>query len=183
MRLFIGIDLDDSLKQSIREFQSELKKNGIAGSWKAIENFHLTLEFLGEIDPNRVPVLINILPQGVKNAKPFQLRIEGLGAFPNMRRPHTLWTGVGGSIKELHQLKNDLHHELIRNGFALENRAFKPHITLASRPQLNDIDLSGFRTKELGRLTVTEVILFESRVLGGKRVYTDLYRSILQKWS
>jgi len=62
----------------------------------------------------------------------------------------------------------------------LEERQFKPHITLVSRPKLDNIDLSVVHTKQLGEFRVAEVVLFESRAIGGKRVYIDLYRADLE---
>ncbi len=51
MRLFIGIDLPDSIKQTLFEFQTILKAMGLKGAWKTRESMHITLEFLGDIPP------------------------------------------------------------------------------------------------------------------------------------
>ena len=53
---------------------------------------------------------------------------------------------------------------------------FTPHITLASRPKLTDLDLSVVQAKKLGEFMVEEVVLFESRAICGKRIYMDLHR-------
>ena len=108
---------------------------------------------------------------------PFGLTIGGIGAFPSLKQPHTLWTAVSGSLTELNRLRHDLHHELQIKGFELDERLFKPHITLASRPKLDKADVSVVRTKILGEYMVAEVVLFESRAIGGKRVYSDLVRA------
>jgi 2''-5'' RNA ligase len=179
MRLFIGIDLPDEQKQTLLEFQSELRHHGVNGLWKSEENFHITLEFLGELESNTLSIITEILSKGAENHKRFNLNLGGLGAFPSFIRPHTLWTGVGGSLNELQQLRNEIHTELAKKGFLLEDRGFRPHITLASRPKLNDIDLSVFQTKKLGEFNVGEVVLFESRAIRGKRTYTNLYGASL----
>ncbi|OLN32830.1 RNA 2',3'-cyclic phosphodiesterase [Desulfosporosinus metallidurans] len=179
MRLFIGIELPDAIKQTLLEFQSELRHHGVDGLWKSEENFHITLEFLGELDHNALPIITETLSKGVRKHSRFMLSIGGLGAFPSFKRPHTLWTGVGGSLSELDQLRDEIHTELAKNGFILEDRKFKPHITLASRPKLYDIDLSVFHTKKLGEFIVKEVVLFESRAIGGKRTYMNLYSTSL----
>lgn len=179
MRLFIGIDLPDEIKQTLLEFQSDLRHHGVNGLWKSEENFHITLEFLGELELNTLPIIIETLSKGASKHTRFKLNIGGLGAFPAFKRPHTLWTGVSGSLNELYQLRDEIHTELAKNGFILEDRKFKPHITMASRPKLDDIDLSVFHTKKLGEFIVEEVILFESRAIGGKRTYTNLYGSSL----
>lgn len=179
MRLFIGIDLPGEIKQTLLEFQSELRHHGVDGLWKSEENFHITLEFLGELDYNALPIITETLSKGVCKHTHFRLNIGGLGAFPSFKRPHTLWTGVGGSLSELDQLRDEIHVELTRNGFILEDRKFKPHITLASRPKLCNIDLSVFHTKKLVEFIVKEVVLFESRAIGGKRTYMNLFSTSL----
>lgn len=176
VRLFVGIYLPKVIKQSLLEFQSELRQLGISGSWKLLENFHITLEFLGELDFNAIPALTDTLFKAVRDNKSFVLNIGGLGVFPSLNRPNTLWTTVKGGLLELNRLQNEIHVELAKNGFELEDRKFKPHITLASRPKLNDIDLSAINTKQLGEFIVDEVVLFESRAIRGKRIYIDLHR-------
>lgn len=177
MRLFVGVDLPAEIKQSLIKLQSELGHLGVSGFWKSIDNFHITLEFLGELEPDKVSVLTETLTKVASNYQPFGLNIGGLGAFPSLKQPHTLWAAVSGSLTKLNRLRCDLHHELKLEGFKLDERQFKPHITLASRPKLDNIDFSVVRTKILGEFMVAEVVLFESRAIGGKRVYTDLYRA------
>jgi len=177
MRLFVGVDLPAEIKQVLLEFQSELRLLGVNGSFKSQDNFHITLEFLGELDYNKIPELIETLTKVVSNYKPFEINIVGIGAFPSFKQPHTLWTAVNGSLTELNKLRDDLHRELKNKGFVLDERQFKPHITLASRPKLENIDFSVFHAKRLGEFMVTEVVIFESRTIAGKRVYADLYKA------
>jgi 2'-5' RNA ligase len=174
MRLFIGIVFTPEIKRNILYFQSELKQMGLAGYWKAEENFHLTIEFLGEMQPQVVPVISSILKQAAVNKQPFTLGLEGLGGFPSLNRPHTLWTAVSGDRAELLRLRDDIHRSLLHQGFKLEERPFKPHLTLASRPVLGYTDLTALQTRKLGVFEVKDVILFESRVIRGKRTYTGL---------
>jgi len=177
MRLFVGVDLPAEIKQTILKFQSELRHLGVNGFWKSLDNLHITLEFLGELEPDKISALTETLTKVASNYKPFRLTIGGLGAFSSLKQPHTLWTAVSGSLTELNRLRYDLHHELKIKGFELDERQFKPHITLASRPKLDNIDFSVVRSKILGEFMVEEFVLFESRAIRGKRVYTDLYRA------
>ncbi len=175
MRVFMGIDLPAALKQVLCEFQAEIKDLGVKGSFKSQENFHITLEFLGEIDPAAKPVLMDVLSCVVRKHRPFLLHIGGIGAFPSFRRPHTLWTAVDGDLRELNKLRDELHDELENRGFVLEKRTFRPHLTIVSHPRLGVADLSSIRTKQLGEFLVVEVILFESKLNEGKRIYEALH--------
>lgn len=182
MRLFIAVDLPAEIKQALLELQSELKQLGINGFWKSPDNFHITLEFLGEVEPNKIAVLTETMSKVVQHYGPFSLSITGIGAFPSLKKPHTLWTAVsGGSLSELFRLRQDLHHELKNKDFNLDERKFKPHISLASRPTIDKIDISSVRSKILGEYMVTEIVLFESKVIRGKRVYLDLFRAVFGK--
>jgi 2'-5' RNA ligase len=177
MRLFIGVDLPAEIKQALLRFQSELKELGVMGFWKSPENFHITLEFLGELESDQVAVLTETMSKAASHCRPFGLTIGELGAFPSFKRPHTLWTAVRGNLAELNRLRQDLHQELKNKGFNLDERKFKPHISLASRPKLDKIDISLVRSKILGEYMVAEIVLFESKVIHGKRVYINLFRA------
>jgi 2'-5' RNA ligase len=179
MRLFIGIELPVELKDSLLQFQSELKSLGVNGYWKSQENFHITLEFLGELERGRIGLIEEVLFKVAKNNPPFKVSLGGIGAFPSFNRPHTLWTTLGGSLEGLNRLRDEIHIDLAERGFVLENRQFKPHITLASRPVLAKADLSSVYTRVLGEFTVSEVALFESSVILGKRVYSALHKASL----
>lgn len=180
MRLFIGIDLPEELRLAIYQFQSELRQLGVRGSWKVPKNLHITLEFLGELEPHTILPLQKALVKVAAHHLPFSLSIGGLGVFPSWKRPHTLWTAVSSGFDALHKVRDELHQELTHQGFVLENRPFKPHLTLASRPELDAQAVSTVAKKVLGTFQVTELILFESKAIRGQRVYTALFRAPLQ---
>jgi len=179
MRLFIGIDLPPEAKQQLSHFQSELKKLGVSGYWKSTDNFHLTLEFLGETEAAAVKKLGAAMISAARGKKPFSLYLEGIGGFPSLWRPHTLWTAVKGDIQDLTVLQKDLHQALLQSGFSLENRPYKPHLTLASRPVLGNSDLASLQSNKLAKFTVKEIVLFESAVIRGKRTYSGLVKTPL----
>jgi len=135
---------------------------------------------LGELDLSNIQILTNRLTKVAENSKSFKVDIGGLGGFPNIKRPHTLWTAIGRSLPELKKLRNELHNELANWGLVLEERKYKPYISLASRPKLEGIDLSEVLFKKLGEFIIVEVVLFESKVINGSIVYNDLHRASLK---
>jgi len=181
MRVYIGVDLPVYVKESLLESQFQMRKQGINGSWKPADYFHITLEFLGEMLPESVPPLAKIVENTIAEKKMFRLNIDKLGAFPSFPRAHTVWAGVSGSVGKLNQLWSDLHNELIKNGYELQKPPFRPHISLLSRPKESVASLSGFPIKRPGKFTVSEVIIFESKIVDGKRVYPALYHARLKK--
>lgn len=178
MRLFIGIELSDDIKKSLSVFQTSLKNLGVKGSWKSLVNMHLTLEFLGESDPNQVQGIVESISAVTKKFSPFYLTIKGLGVFPSIKRPHTLWTTADGDVEVLHKIRDEIHNALI-NKNELSDRPFHPHITLASRPVIDQDIFSAEGNKKFGTMLVKHIILFESKAEGGKRIYIKIHQAEL----
>lgn len=175
MRLFIGIDLPPHVKRSLFNSQLGLMKLGLKGSWKPPGLFHLTLEFLGELPSEAVPILAQIMKKVTIDRKSFMLRIDGLGAFPSFDKPHTLWAGVSGNLKKLNEMWSDMHAELEKNGFTLQQPSYRPHVTLLSHPKALPPGLLSFMPGKTGNFAVSEITLFESKVEKGRCAYPRLY--------
>jgi len=102
--------------------------------WTRQGNWHLTLKFLGDVDPARLDGLKAALA-GVRFA-PFALRGAGGGFFPPARagrpaEPRVLWVGLGAGAEQASRLAAAVEDALEPLGFAREARPFSPHLTLA----------------------------------------------------
>ena len=107
-----------------------MKKTAPEASWVREENLHLSIKFFGE-QPDTAPAeLTRILASIAAAQQPIDLRISGLGAFPNLRAPRVVWLGVQHDPR-LELMHHDIEATCAANGFALDARAFRPHITLA----------------------------------------------------
>jgi len=137
-------------------------------------SFIITLEFLGEFPDEVLPLLSQVLNTVAGTNKAFKLQLEAIGCFPSWSRAHTLWVGAGGNLRQLNLLWSGLHSELEKNGFKLQHSAFIPHITLLSRPQLPLPDPDKLPLVKSLRFKVTELILFESKAVDGRRVYPHI---------
>lgn len=137
MRTFIAVDLPVHLKKQMDALQTQiqgvLRPSGDerALNWVNVEKMHLTLRFLGEIDNRQRECLAHRLHKVVQAQSPFGLHLTGIGAFPNWPRMRVLWTGIEGDLAQLKQLQTDVEKVARSCGFAAEDRAFSPHITLA----------------------------------------------------
>lgn len=168
MRAFIAIDLDAGLKKILQDLISDLKAIGADIRWVQPGGLHLTLKFLGEIDEARASRVKTILADVAGHHALFPLRLEGTGAFPGERNPRVLWVGFAAD-PELLALQGELDTALEGEGFARENRAFKPHLTLGrvkgpSRIRDAMFELGKHRLEAFGGQTVRKVALFESRL-------------------
>lgn len=134
MRLFIALNPTEEEREWIHQATAPLRSAGFPVRWNPPEALHLTLKFLGETDPARLPEITNAAATAAARARPIELRLDGIGAFPSLRNPRVLWLGVEATSR-LRMLKQDLEWEFAPLGFPRENRAFQPHITLGrARP-------------------------------------------------
>lgn len=130
VRCFVAVDIDDpDLLDALGRFQSILA--GTGGDLKCVEreNIHLTLKFLGDVREGLVEELVGLV-SSVK-FDPFPAELRGAGAFPNLRRPRVIWTGITRGADQLRGLFNRLEPEIVGLGFKPEGRGFSPHITIA----------------------------------------------------
>jgi 2'-5' RNA ligase len=103
----------------------------------------MTLHFLGETDVEMAELLRMGFAGATGGARPFKLRVDGAGAFPNLTRPQIVWLGLAGDVSSLQELHRAAGDFLRQFEIEPEDRPFKPHITLGrarqrlESPQIN----------------------------------------------
>ena len=130
MRLFIGLNLPKRERQRIQSATQLLREEDFPLRWIRLENFHITMKFLGDVNSERVEQIEETMSEVANKNAVFSIVLGGFGAFPSIRSPNLIWLGVGASPK-LRCLKQDLERALAECGFESEMRRFHPHITLA----------------------------------------------------
>jgi len=131
VRAFIAIELPDPVRAALARLQDGLKATRTTSvKWVDPKGIHLTIKFLGNVDAGEIPELSRVLREAVRGTVPFRLKLENTGAFPNIRAPRVIWVGVGGEAEHLFTLHKKVEQALKPLGFAPENRAFSPHLTL-----------------------------------------------------
>ena len=177
MRTFIGINLDTSVKESIKAIQSTIKRNADRGRYKYIDNFHITLKFLGEIEQGDVSKVNKVLGQIAAIHEAFSLEINKVGFFKGRGSIHALWLGMVYDNNPLISLYSSIEKGLIDEGFKKDNRPYTPHITIAQDLVLNTdfnvlkdrLDLS-----IIPPINLKSVLLIKSEEIRGKRIYTPV---------
>ncbi|HOI43641.1 MAG TPA: RNA 2',3'-cyclic phosphodiesterase, partial [Elusimicrobiales bacterium] len=91
---------------------------------------HLTLVFLGEVPPWRAEAAGRCL-ETLSGSGPFTAVPEGAGFFPSAEKPWVFWLGFGDGAARLSEAAARLAGALRGEGFALDERPFVPHLTLA----------------------------------------------------
>ncbi|MDI6893228.1 MAG: RNA 2',3'-cyclic phosphodiesterase [Bacillota bacterium] len=180
MRLFVAVELPPSLRRALGELVRHLAESRADVKWVEEENFHLTLKFLGEVDPARLAELAEALARAAGEMKPFTFEAAGTGAFPSPGRARVVWVGVGRGAGELGRLAAAVDSQLADLGFAPESRPFSPHLTVGRvRSPRGATDLAraleqaSFPAREVA---VEEIVLFQSALGRSGPVYTPLGR-------
>lgn len=175
MRLFIAIDFDDATKEKILQLQKILREQSYKGRWKYIDNFHLTLKFLGEVEPNRIQTLNQSLMEICSKAGNFKLGVGDLGCFDGRDAIRVVYLGVKGELQKLKGLVSEIEDKFDAIGFPKEKREYSPHITIAQdvvfKQKFDDIkrEIKDFNFEEL---VIQKIVLMDSREVDRKRVYT-----------
>lgn len=129
-RLFIAVPLPQDVIALVDRTIATLSREPWPVKWSDPRNAHITLHFLGDVDPAEAEVLRLALRGPVAASEAFDLRTADLGAFPSIRKPRVLWLGLWGPVHRLETLHGAIGGVLERLGFTVEDRPFSPHITL-----------------------------------------------------
>jgi RNA 2',3'-cyclic 3'-phosphodiesterase len=132
IRAFVALTLPAAVQDYLGAVMADLKAHTTKGAvrWVTPERMHLTLRFLGDTAVSQLPALSEALDQLAARQTAFALQLTQLGAFPNQRRPRVIWVGLGGETAVLARLKQQLDEALVPLGWPLEEKPFKPHLTL-----------------------------------------------------
>lgn len=167
-RVFVAIPLPEKHKAKLQQICAEWKRFGSFRKWVHFQDYHLTLQFLGECDSPQVKQIISQLSKVAADTAPFSLQMQGMGTFGRKDQPRILWAGVTGELFALHQLQQQIGTYLAPLGFPIEERPYRPHITIARTYLGNDFEKSMLPMLSLGELAedtwrVTEIVLYETR--------------------
>ena len=132
MRLFIGVDFPQQVVDALCSLQNKIRDLVRGGRFPTPDNLHLTLQFLGETPESRVTEIHQALSAVASRHAPFQLAVDNrIGYFGSMNPVRVAWVGMKGDIAALSAMQADVASAMHELGFASEERAYKPHVTLA----------------------------------------------------
>lgn len=184
IRVFVAVDIPDEVKEKFSAAQAKLTAAGAEVRWVQPHNAHVTLQFLGDTPVEKVEEIKAALGRVAASHQAFEVAIEGLGVFPNPRRPRVVWIGVSRGASELAALQRSVGEEMRRVGFPPEERAFSAHITLGrvKSPKHTD-QLASLLEKEkgfqAGHFLATEIRLIRSVLSSEGPTYTTLFSAPL----
>lgn len=183
-RTFIALKIcpENILQNLYEELQTAL--SGEAIKWVAPANLHLTMKFLGDTTMEQVEEVKGVLNKIGQHFYPFPFQLKGLGYFKNGGQPKVLFSKILG-LEPIQQLFYELDRSLAEVGFEIENREFKPHLTLARIKFLKNKKLfyslvDKFDETEIQKVKVSEIIYFQSILKPAGPVYIPLQKVFLK---
>lgn len=158
-RSFLAVEPDPRAREAVAAVLSSARAAlGMTASalrWTPAANLHVTLHFLGELDPPGLRRVLDEIGDGVAEPS-FTAELDALGVFPSSGPAKTLWLSVGRGRAELARVHQELGLRLARCEVALESRPFVPHFTLA---RVRDRERRHARhlTRSLGEIRIPQV--------------------------
>ena len=183
-RLFIALPFPDSACESLKEIHCALSR---AKALKAVrpDQYHLTLKFFGECDGKRAEGIEQGFGGVGVGKVPVPFSLEGMGVFPGLQRPKVLWVGIRDEKGLIEGVFNAVSGFAASLGFPGEERAFSPHLTVARlrRDAILPRDIIALmedrRDEHFARSEFQKVVLYESKLMPGGPVYTEVQSIML----
>jgi 2'-5' RNA ligase len=183
VRVFIAVDVGDAVRREAArvigalQMKLEAAKTPPKVVWVKPAALHVTIRFLGEVEPGEVERLMPLLAPPIPVA-PFEVHWRGIGTFPNNRHPRALWLGVIHGAVQLAAVEAEISRRLAGAAVELDDRALLPHLTLGRVKMAGaGIDwpklLQSAEVKN-ARSVVDRVTLYQSRLSQYGPHYTEL---------
>lgn len=188
VRAFIALDLPAGMQTSLDKIVVPLRREltDMPLRWVRIANIHITLKFLGPMQPNEIDKLKSSVADHAARFASIPVEFDGLGTFPNAHKPLVLWVGLRAG-PALADLQRSLESSLAAQGFASDDRPFTPHLTIArvrrdhrvaNLKRIGEI-MAAAKLPSLPSATLEELTLYRSDLKAGGSVYNPLFRARL----
>jgi len=179
VRVFAGIELPPDVRTAIEVATAPLRTTIPGFRWVPHENLHLTLVFLGWVEPGDVEPVTAALDAAVQGVAPFSARLGAAGRFPDRGKARVLWVGFTDGADALADLA-----ERARAGVAdrvTDARPFRPHVTVARARQPARVPSAALEIAPLDRdVSIDAVTVFRSHLGSPHPRYEPIARLGLQ---
>lgn len=129
---FFALALPNHVKQELRNVSEQIASKHAFKKWVHYEDYHITLAFLGNTNPNQLKESIRNVKSSLEGSLSFMLHMNQVGIFGRSDAPRILWAGVEHSTN-LVEVQKLVYDSCTKAGFHLDKRPFNPHITLARK--------------------------------------------------
>jgi 2'-5' RNA ligase len=188
VRLFVAIDVSDDTRAQLRRVRETLEQRLAANrkpprvTWVAEAAAHVTVRFIGEVSEDTGEKVKSALASPFHQS-PYDLQFEGVGAFPNARRPRVIWIGATRGQEETAALAAAVNARLDPIIGTGEERSFRAHLTVARVKEPMPFDWDGaFAATAAGRSRspIDHVTLYQSKTSPKGPAYTAICTILLR---
>lgn len=183
-RAFVGVLLSEQIRRAVTAQMERLRPQSYGVTWVANHNLHVTLRFLGDQTEEQLADIVPALEEAASGVSAFTLGLKGLGAFPGLEHPRTLWVGVSEGVTEVKRLQARVAEALERRGVPIEARAWQAHVTIGRvnenkrwrREGVAELRSALIRgaTLPFGSMAVTSIALMRSDLYPSGPRYTGI---------
>jgi 2'-5' RNA ligase len=191
-RLFVAVPLPEAtcaaIEAVVARVRARVEAAEAAGGgrvrWVRMDGLHVTLRFLGGTAEQQIERLTAAVDAAAATGEPFEVTIDGAGAFPSPGRPRTLWLGIADGAPSFAEVARRLDDALAELGWPREERPFRAHLTLA---RTDGVRAGPAAARELtaaaaglkSTFTADRLVLFRSHLGGGPARYEHLHEARL----
>lgn len=175
MRLFFALPLPDDVRRKLAALRADVGK----ARWTPEEQLHLTLRFVGEVEPETASELISCVEREVPTWPAVRFALRGVGTFGGIPRARVVWAAIDPP-DAVRDVAASIERAVVSAGLEPETRPFRPHVTLARITRADTARLSAFVVKhasfETDAFGIDEVILYRSKLGPSGAVHEALHR-------
>lgn len=181
-RCFLALRLTDTALAQLGNVQREIVALPDPGATIRLlpsVSLHITIKFLGATSDAQMPMLETAMEDLTSRLEPYDATVSGLGAFPDVHRPRSVFACLGAGAERIVALIGMVEQACHKLGFPADERAAVPHVTLA---RLSDVVprghlsqwLQSYRPRSFGAIDGKAMMLFESTVTPTGSLYTPV---------
>lgn len=174
-RIFVALRVGQEASESLSHWSASIRETYHFRKWTHPQDLHITIQFLGDVWVEKIEKIKHALYQVAKQNHSFCLQLGSLDTFGLIEAPKVWWVQPKGDLQSLYDLQSEIGHACTELGYSLEDRPYRPHITIA-RKYKGEIPFSELEHSfELPSLSwqVTEIVLCKIRV-GYQPTYENL---------
>ena len=185
VRTFIGIELEYDVIAEITQELSYLQFHFPEINWIRPQNLHITLKFLGNVQPNNLREVFSEIAALNTECLPFTISAQAVSLLPDQRRPKVVCAEVGIGTEQLISLQHRVEKACSILGYPEERKPFLPHITLGriKKPSYAiglENYLPDLANIDFGISEVEELIVYMSELGNHGAEYSPMYRVKLE---
>jgi 2'-5' RNA ligase len=183
MRVFLALEIPEDLKDEIERSLNELQK--ICPSrvkWVKREHWHITLQFIGDVEASAIPKLKSGFAEILKGLEQFTISNPETEVIPP-RRPRLIWLKCDYDSPQLGNVLKKLRDFLNREGYQIDTKPFRLHITLGRVKQYIAPEIVARLTESAinpGQRTISVATFYESRLHSEGPEYSIIEQYSLQ---